>query len=328
MACPSRGDRAAEPRARPAGRGHRGGARAAARGPARRRGGGAGARGRRARCPRGLALRRLRRAGAARPADIAQGRRPAPRPDHGGAGRLPLGRPARAGDRFPRPDQLERDGARLLPPRGGGARADDLRLSERAAAPGRQLQLVGPEGPGRGVARSRPVRCPGRQDLEPLLHRSDAGLRGRPFARRLVRQQPRLRAPRGVARGRHDRRQRSGCPTAGAAWPRCCSTIRATATSTTATASRPATCCAPATGSRARPGICRSTASPASATAAPPPRTRCCGVPIPQVLGHSGRYYPHHWPEGAGRAIMDFFASLPGVSKSWAIQPVASGPPG
>ena len=50
--------------------------------------------------------------------------------------------------------------------------------------------------------------------------------------------------------------------------------------------------------------------------------------PYTQNLGHSGRYYPHHWPEGAGRAIMDFFASLPGVSKSWAIQPVAGGPPG
>ena len=50
--------------------------------------------------------------------------------------------------------------------------------------------------------------------------------------------------------------------------------------------------------------------------------------PYTQTTGHSGRYYPHHWPDGAGRAIMDFFAALPGVSKAWAIQPVASGPPG
>jgi hypothetical protein len=25
----------------------------------------------------------------------------------------------------------------------------------------------------------------------------------------------------------------------------------------------------------------------------------------------SGRYYPHHWPAGAGAAMMQFFTSLP-----------------
>ncbi len=50
--------------------------------------------------------------------------------------------------------------------------------------------------------------------------------------------------------------------------------------------------------------------------------------PYTSNFGHPDHYYPHHWPEGAGRAIMDFFASLPGSAQSWAIQPVAGGPPG
>ncbi len=47
--------------------------------------------------------------------------------------------------------------------------------------------------------------------------------------------------------------------------------------------------------------------------------------PYTSNFGHPGHYYPHHWPDGAGRAIMDFFAALPGGSKSWAVQPVAGG---
>jgi polyhydroxybutyrate depolymerase len=39
----------------------------------------------------------------------------------------------------------------------------------------------------------------------------------------------------------------------------------------------------------------------------------------------SGRYYPHHWPDGAARAIMDFFASLPAGSGMPAARPVAAG---
>ncbi len=50
--------------------------------------------------------------------------------------------------------------------------------------------------------------------------------------------------------------------------------------------------------------------------------------PYTQTRGHSGRYYPHHWPDGAGRAIMDFFASLPGVTTASAVRSVAGGPPG
>jgi polyhydroxybutyrate depolymerase len=39
----------------------------------------------------------------------------------------------------------------------------------------------------------------------------------------------------------------------------------------------------------------------------------------------SGLYYPHHWPDGAARAIMDFFASLPAGSGMPAARPVAAG---
>ena len=59
--------------------------------------------------------------------------------------------------------------------------------------------------------------------------------------------------------------------------------------------------------------------------AAPNPVLWC---PYTSNFAHRGHYYPHHWPDGAGRAIMDFFASLPGGAKSWAAEPVASGPPG
>jgi polyhydroxybutyrate depolymerase len=44
--------------------------------------------------------------------------------------------------------------------------------------------------------------------------------------------------------------------------------------------------------------------------------------------GRSGSYYPHHWPDGAGRAIMDFFASLPGATTASAVRSMAGGPPG
>jgi polyhydroxybutyrate depolymerase len=50
--------------------------------------------------------------------------------------------------------------------------------------------------------------------------------------------------------------------------------------------------------------------------------------PYTKTRGHSGRYYPHHWPEGAARAIMDFFTSLPSRPAAAAIEPVAGGPPG
>jgi polyhydroxybutyrate depolymerase len=39
----------------------------------------------------------------------------------------------------------------------------------------------------------------------------------------------------------------------------------------------------------------------------------------------SGLYYPHHWPDGAARAMMDFFASLPAAPGTLAVQPVAAG---
>jgi polyhydroxybutyrate depolymerase len=41
--------------------------------------------------------------------------------------------------------------------------------------------------------------------------------------------------------------------------------------------------------------------------------------------GASGRYYPHHWPDGAAQAITDFFAALPAASGTPAAQPVAAG---
>ena len=47
--------------------------------------------------------------------------------------------------------------------------------------------------------------------------------------------------------------------------------------------------------------------------------------PYTRNRGHSGRYYPHHWPDGAARAIMDFFAQLPESPRSPAVQPVAAG---
>ena len=50
--------------------------------------------------------------------------------------------------------------------------------------------------------------------------------------------------------------------------------------------------------------------------------------PYTKNLGHSGRYYPHHWPDGAARAILDFFDSLPGGAGAPKVQPVAGGPPG
>ena len=49
--------------------------------------------------------------------------------------------------------------------------------------------------------------------------------------------------------------------------------------------------------------------------------------PYSKNRGRSGRYYPHHWPDGAARAMMDFFDSLPHDSKSPAVHPVAGGPP-
>jgi polyhydroxybutyrate depolymerase len=39
----------------------------------------------------------------------------------------------------------------------------------------------------------------------------------------------------------------------------------------------------------------------------------------------TGLYYPHHWPDGAARAIMDFFASLPAGPGMPAARPVAAG---
>ncbi len=49
--------------------------------------------------------------------------------------------------------------------------------------------------------------------------------------------------------------------------------------------------------------------------------------PYTNNRGHSGQYYPHHWPDGAARAMTDFFDSLPDDSRSSAIRPVAGGPP-
>ncbi len=46
--------------------------------------------------------------------------------------------------------------------------------------------------------------------------------------------------------------------------------------------------------------------------------------PYTKNRGRSGRYYPHHWPDGAGRAIMDFFATLPDGARAAAVQPVAA----
>ncbi len=50
--------------------------------------------------------------------------------------------------------------------------------------------------------------------------------------------------------------------------------------------------------------------------------------PYTSNRSHAGNYYPHHWPDGAGRAIMDFFASLPGGARLPAAESVAGGPPG
>jgi polyhydroxybutyrate depolymerase len=50
--------------------------------------------------------------------------------------------------------------------------------------------------------------------------------------------------------------------------------------------------------------------------------------PYTSNSSHAGRYYPHHWPDGAAGAIMDFFASLPRRPTPLAVQPVAGGPPG
>ena len=74
-----------------------------------------------------------------------------------------------------------------------------------------------PDDPRRGAARLRAVRCRAGADRALLLPRPGPHLRGRPLARRLVRQQPRLRARRRAARHRDARRRLQPRATAAAA---------------------------------------------------------------------------------------------------------------